>query len=61
MKTEPVKQAKAAGEPAAASAGGRSPVQRKASDSPRQAGEAARIAQLKGEKPKAVKKGKDIK
>ncbi|MDQ0008221.1 hypothetical protein J2T07_000380 [Luteibacter jiangsuensis] len=62
MKTEPVKQAKAAVEPAAASADARSPMQRKATDSPRQAGEAAHIAQLKGEdkmKGKATaKKGK---
>ena len=58
MKTEPVKQAKAAVEPAATSANARSPMQRKATGSPRQAGEAAHIAQLKGEKPKGGKKGK---
>lgn len=60
MKTQPVMQARAAVEPAAASADARSPTQRKAVDSPRQAGEAAHIAQLKGEKPKgkaAPKKG----
>ncbi|NID14689.1 hypothetical protein [Luteibacter yeojuensis] len=61
MKAEPVKQAKGAIEPAAAASDARGPVQRKAADSPRQVGEAAHIAQLKGEKPKekaGAKKGK---
>ena len=58
MKTQDVKQGKVAVEPAAASSAARSPMQRRAVDSPRQAGEAAHIAQLKGEKPKGAKKGK---
>ncbi len=65
MKTLQMKQGRAAGEPAATSVDTTSPVQRKGvSDSPRQAGEAAHIAQLKGGdkmKGKAgLKKGKSV-
>lgn len=63
MKTHKVAQAKQGVEPAAVQGGGVGAAQRKVAGTPRQAGEAAHIAQLKGEtKPKGKvpppKKGK---
>lgn len=63
MKTQKVTQAKQNVEPAAVRGEGAGAVQRKVSGTPRQAGEAAHIAQLKGDaKPKGKmpppKKGK---
>jgi hypothetical protein len=48
MKTQRVTQAKQAGEPAAARGQGTGTAQLKTANTPRQAGEAAHIAQLKG-------------
>jgi hypothetical protein len=48
MKTQKVTQAKQGAEPAA-QGGSTGAIQRKVADTPRQAGEAARIAQLKGD------------
>lgn len=63
MKTQRVTQAKQGAEPAAVQGPGVGAVQRQAATTPRQVGEAAHIAQLKGEtKPKGKmpppKKGK---
>lgn len=63
MKTHKVTQAKQGAEPAAMQGEGVGAIQRKVADTPRQASEAAHIAQLKGEaKPKGKmpppKKGK---
>jgi hypothetical protein len=63
MKTQKVTQAKQGVEPAAVQGEGAGAVQRKVASTPRQAGEAAHIAQLKGDaKPKGKmpppKKGK---
>jgi len=63
MKTQKVAQAKQGGEPAAVQGESAGAVQRKMAGTPRQAGEAAHIAQLKGDdKPKGKmpppKKGK---
>jgi hypothetical protein len=64
MKTNKVAQAKQGAEPASAQAEGAGAMQRKVADTPRQMGEAAHIAQLKGDdKPKGKvppppKKGK---
>lgn len=63
MKTQKVTQAKQGAEPAAVRGEGASAVQRKVASTPRQAREAAHIAQLKGDaKPKGKmpppKKGK---
>ncbi|MBE1160671.1 hypothetical protein [Dyella acidiphila] len=63
MKTPKPMQAKLAAEPAAAQNAGAGALQRRVAATPRQAGEAAHIAQLKGDdKPKAKapppKKGK---
>jgi hypothetical protein len=64
MKTHKVAQAKQGAEPAAGQGEGAGAMQRKVADTPRQAGEAAHIAQLKGDaKPKGKmpppKKGQD--
>jgi lipopolysaccharide biosynthesis protein len=63
MKTNKLTQAKHAAEPAAQQGQGAGAIQRQLAATPRQAGEAAHIAQLKGEaKPKGKmpppKKGK---
>jgi hypothetical protein len=63
MKTHKVAQAKQSAEPVSAQAEGTGTMQRKVADTPRQMGEAAHIAQLKGDtKPKGKapppKKGK---
>lgn len=63
MKTHKVTQAKQSAEPAAGQGEGAGAVQRMVAGTPRQAGEAAHIAQLKGDaKPKGKmpppKKGK---
>lgn len=63
MKTQKVTQAKQSAEPAAVQGEGVGTMQRKVARTPRQAGEAAHIAQLKGDaKPKGKmpppKKGK---
>lgn len=64
MKTHDVRQARATAAPGGAASQAGSTAQRRVAEGPRQAGEAARIAQLKGDgkgkgKGKAVpKKGK---
>jgi len=64
MKMQKVTQARRDVEPAAAQRDGAGTAQRKVAATPRQAGEAAHIAQLKGEtKPKGKvppKKGKSV-
>ncbi len=56
MKTQRVTQAKQGAEPAALQSHGVGAIQRQAAATPRQASEAAHIAQLKGkEKPKGAK------
>jgi hypothetical protein len=63
MKTQKVMQTKQSAKPAAVQGDGAGAIQRKVADTPRQVGEAAHIAQLKGDaKPKGKmpppKKGK---
>lgn len=64
MKTNKVTQTKQGAEPAAGQGEGAGTMQRKVAGTPRQAGEAAHIAQLKGDaKPKGKvppKKGKGV-